>query len=35
MRASYDTQYARSLSFLTDILVILATVRVVLRGTGY
>ena len=35
MRAAYDTQYARSLSFLTDILVILATVRVMLRGTGY
>lgn len=34
-RAAYDTQYARRLSFLTDILVLFATVWVVLRGTGY
>jgi exopolysaccharide production protein ExoY len=34
-RAVYDTDYARRLSLLTDILVLLATVRVVLRGTGY
>jgi lipopolysaccharide/colanic/teichoic acid biosynthesis glycosyltransferase len=34
-RAAYDTQYARNLSLLTDLLVLLATVRVVLRGTGY
>ena len=34
-RAAYDTAYARRLSLLTDILVLLATVRVVLRGTGY
>lgn len=34
-RAAYDTQYARRLSLLTDILVLFATVWVVLRGTGY
>ena len=34
-RAAYDTEYARRLSFLTDFLVLVATVRVVLRGTGY
>ena len=34
-RADYDSDYARRLSLLTDILVLLATVRVVLRGTGY
>jgi exopolysaccharide production protein ExoY len=34
-RAVYDTDYDRRLSLLTDLLVLLATVRVVLRGTGY
>jgi lipopolysaccharide/colanic/teichoic acid biosynthesis glycosyltransferase len=34
-RAAYDTEYARRLSLFTDVLVLLATVRVVLRGTGY
>jgi exopolysaccharide production protein ExoY len=34
-RAAYDSEYARRLSLLTDLLVLLATVRVVLRGTGY
>lgn len=34
-RAAYDTQYFRRLSFLTDIMVLVATVWVVLRGTGY
>lgn len=34
-RAAYDTQYARRLSLPTDIFVLLATVWVVLRGTGY
>lgn len=34
-RAAYDTQYARRLSFVTDIMVLFATVWVVLRGTGY
>ena len=34
-RAAYDTQYNRRLSFLTDIMVLFATVWVVLRGTGY
>jgi lipopolysaccharide/colanic/teichoic acid biosynthesis glycosyltransferase len=34
-RASFDTRYARRLSLLTDLAVLLATVRVVLRGTGY
>lgn len=34
-RAVYDTHYARSLSFLTDIAVLLLTVRTVLRGTGH
>jgi lipopolysaccharide/colanic/teichoic acid biosynthesis glycosyltransferase len=34
-RAGFDSDYARRLSLLTDILVLLATVRVVLRGTGY
>lgn len=33
-RAHYDNAYANSLSFLTDMLVIFATIRVVLRGTG-
>jgi lipopolysaccharide/colanic/teichoic acid biosynthesis glycosyltransferase len=34
-RAAFDTRYARRLSFATDLLVLFATVRVVLRGTGY
>jgi exopolysaccharide production protein ExoY len=34
-RAAYDTQYARRLSLLTDLLVLVATVWVVIRGTGY
>jgi lipopolysaccharide/colanic/teichoic acid biosynthesis glycosyltransferase len=34
-RAVYDTRYAGSLSFVTDIAVLLLTVRTVLRGTGY
>ena len=34
-RAAFDTEYARRLSFLTDLAVLVATVRVVLRGTGY
>ena len=34
-RAAYDTQYCRRLSLLTDLLVLLATVWVVIRGTGY
>jgi exopolysaccharide production protein ExoY len=34
-RALYDRQYDRRLSFLTDALVLLATIRVVLRGTGH
>lgn len=34
-RATFDTRYARRLSFATDLLVLFATVRVVLRGTGY
>ena len=34
-RAAYDTRYARRVSFATDLGVLLATVRVVLRGTGY
>jgi lipopolysaccharide/colanic/teichoic acid biosynthesis glycosyltransferase len=34
-RAAYDTRYARRLSFATDLRVLAATVRVVLRGTGY
>jgi exopolysaccharide production protein ExoY len=33
-RAYYDDQYDSRLSFLTDTLVLIATVRVVLRGTG-
>jgi lipopolysaccharide/colanic/teichoic acid biosynthesis glycosyltransferase len=33
-RAVYDTHYARSLSFPTDMAVLLLTVRTVLRGTG-
>lgn len=34
-RAAYDTRYAERLSLLTDLRVLAATVRVVLRGTGY
>jgi lipopolysaccharide/colanic/teichoic acid biosynthesis glycosyltransferase len=34
-RAAYDSKYARRLSFGTDLRVLFATVRVVLRGTGY
>jgi lipopolysaccharide/colanic/teichoic acid biosynthesis glycosyltransferase len=34
-RAAYDTQYARRLSLLTDLFVLVATVWVVIRGTGY
>lgn len=34
-RAAFDTRYSRRLSLKTDLLVLLATVRVVLRGTGY
>jgi lipopolysaccharide/colanic/teichoic acid biosynthesis glycosyltransferase len=34
-RAAYDTQYSRRLSFVTDLLVLIATARVVVRGTGY
>lgn len=34
-RASYDTLYRERISLLTDIRLIVATFRVVLRGTGY
>ena len=34
-RAAYDTQYCRRQSLITDLLVMLATVWVVIRGTGY
>jgi exopolysaccharide production protein ExoY len=34
-RAAYDTVYAGRMSLMTDLMVLLATVRVVLRGTGY
>ena len=34
-RAVFDSRYAAELSFLTDLRVLFATVRVVLRGTGY
>jgi lipopolysaccharide/colanic/teichoic acid biosynthesis glycosyltransferase len=34
-RAGFDSAYARKLSLVTDVLVLLQTVRVVLRGTGY
>ena len=34
-RAAYDTQYARRLSLVTDLFVLVATVWVVIRGTGY
>lgn len=34
-RARFDAQYDRRLSLITDIKLLLATVRVVLRGTGH
>jgi exopolysaccharide production protein ExoY len=34
-RARFDTDYERSLSLVTDLRLLFATVRVVLRGTGY
>ena len=34
-RAAYDADYSRRLSFLTDMMVLLATAWVVVRGTGY
>lgn len=34
-RATYDTNYFRQMSLMTDLRVIGATARVVLRGTGY
>ena len=34
-RAHYDARYNASLSFKTDLQILLATVRVVLRGTGH
>jgi exopolysaccharide production protein ExoY len=34
-RAEYDSDYAARLSLLTDLGVLLRTVRIVLRGTGY
>ena len=34
-RAEYDTAYYKSLSFGTDVKVMLCTLRVVVRGTGY
>jgi exopolysaccharide production protein ExoY len=34
-RAHFDADYAARLSFLTDLLVLIRTVRIVLRGTGY
>jgi exopolysaccharide production protein ExoY len=34
-RAQYDALYDRDLSFITDLKLLGATVRVVLRGTGY
>ncbi len=34
-RADYDREYERSVTFLSDIRLILATLRVVLKGTGY
>ena len=34
-RAAYDTRYAHDLSLMTDVIVLLLTIRVVLRGTGY
>lgn len=34
-RAYFDTDYHKTLSFRTDLLLLFATFRVVLRGTGY
>ncbi|MGB3314771.1 MAG: sugar transferase [Albidovulum sp.] len=34
-RVDFDTAYHQSLSFMTDVKLLFATVRVVLRGTGY
>ena len=34
-RVDYDARYAREISLMTDIRICLATVRVVLRGTGH
>lgn len=34
-RVQYDNDYEYSMSLLTDVKILLATVRVVLRGTGY
>ncbi|HEX2219821.1 MAG TPA: sugar transferase [Gemmatimonadales bacterium] len=34
-RAHYDAAYAARLSLVTDLVVLLRTVRIVLRGTGY
>ena len=34
-RATFDTTYARDLSFMADTKLLIATVRVVLKGTGY
>ena len=34
-RAKFDTSYDRSLSLVADVLIIAATFKVVLRGTGY
>ena len=34
-RAAFDTDYSRRMSFLTDMMVLVATAWVVVRGTGY
>lgn len=34
-RAKFDNAYEQSLSFQTDLIVLLRTIKVVLRGTGY
>ena len=34
-RAAYDTAYSRRMSFMTDLMVLVATAWVVVRGTGY
>ena len=34
-RAGYDARYLASMSFILDVVILLKTVRVVLRGTGY
>jgi exopolysaccharide production protein ExoY len=34
-RAHFDADYAARLSFVTDVIVLMRTVRIVLRGTGY